>query len=320
MKVFVYPTMLVFIISILHSCSTNTVIKNNNISQYKRTLPSGKVGQVVKRKQFAYQHSNECKTSIWVSYEVSRESLVKNFERTEDFRKDPLILGMQATLKDYEHSGYDRGHLARAALFTSDRSDMSNTFLLSNIIPQNPYNNRHGSWRKIERLEYQNILERGKLYIISGPIYENNPKRIGPSKVCVPTYVFKVIYDLDNKREAIGFIVPNNIESKQINPLVFTVDEVEKITGLDFFHELSIEEQSLLESSVDLTSWNNANYEYKNLSYQKTHKKYDSDDSYLDDGYNCGQKIYWTPKKYCYAVKNNRKKRVKRICCVHFLK
>lgn len=227
---------------------------------------------------------------------------------------------MQATLKDYEHSGYDRGHLARAALFTSDRSDMSNTFLLSNIIPQDPYNNRHGSWRKIERLEYKNILERGKLYIISGPIYENNPKRIGPSKVCVPTYVFKVIYDLDNKREAIGFIVPNNIESKEINPLVFTVDEVEKITGLDFFHELSIEEQSLLESSVDFSSWDNAISKNYKLSKQKNLMNYDDNDFYLDDGYNCGKEIYWTPRKYCYAVKKNVKKRVKRKCCELFLK
>src|SRR5690606_30989343 len=110
--------------------------------------------------------------------------LIKKVERTNDFRPDPLITSHQATLNDYKGSGYDRGHLARADLYTKSLEAMSESFVLSNMVPQLPYNNQNGSWRRVEDLEYKNIQNRGSLLIVSGPIFSTSkPAKIGQGKV-----------------------------------------------------------------------------------------------------------------------------------------
>jgi endonuclease G len=88
------------------------------------------------------------------------------------------------------------------------------------------------------------------LFVITGPIYDPSGKNrtIGPDRVAVPSYFYKIVYDRGTSR-AVGFILPNaNIGSK-INDLQFyakPISQIEAATGLTFFSGLDFRAQAFL--------------------------------------------------------------------------
>jgi endonuclease G len=93
---------------------------------------------------------------------------------------------------------------------------------------------------------------------VSGPIYtESDTKRIGKTGVRVPSAFFKVIIApyLDTPR-GIGFIYPNMTSPGNMQNYSMTIDEVEKITGFDFFYNLPDEIESAVESKASFKEWN----------------------------------------------------------------
>lgn len=221
----------------------------------ERTHPTGKNGPLIRREGYSLQYNHECRIPHWVSYLMKDTDLIKNVKRTNDFREDKDLKGPQASLKDYKRSGYDRGHLARAGLFTKSKKVMSETFILSNIIPQDSYMNQTGAWRKLEDFEYDSIKSFGEVMIVSGPVTGPNMQRIGENEVCVPNAVYKVLYKEKPKPSAIAFIIPNYRTSLPFTAYAVTVDELEEITGIDFLHELNDSIEKKVESKFDFTDW-----------------------------------------------------------------
>ena len=78
---------------------------------------------------------------------------------------------------------------------------------------------------------------------------------IGTNKVVVPEAFFKIILCLEGKPKGIGFVVKNNAGTKKKDQYVNTIDEVERITGYDFFSSLpdSIEEK--VEAYANINDW-----------------------------------------------------------------
>lgn len=217
--------------------------------------PRGKSGQTVRREGYTLQYNNDCKIPHWVSYVVDKESLSGNISRTNDFRPDPEIRGPQASLEDYRRSGYNRGHMARAGLYTTSRKLKSETFILSNIVPQEGYMNQNGAWRKAEDFEEDAIVRFGELQIISGPVLDPNMQRIGPNEVCVPNYLFKVLYRGGINPQGIAFVIPNFRTSESYRVYAVSIDEVERLTGLDFLSDLPDREERAVEARFDFTAW-----------------------------------------------------------------
>lgn len=220
-----------------------------------RTLPTGKTGPVISREGYALQYDGECKISFWVSYSMSEQDLVKNAKRTNDFRPDPEIKVPQAQLTDYKNSGYDRGHMGRAGIFTRSKKVMSESFILSNIVPQDSYMNQQGAWRRLEDFEYLNIQKQKNVLIVSGPIMGPNMQTIGKNEVCVPNHVYKVIYRAGERPSAIAFIIPNFRAEGTFLSYAVSVDVLEKETGLDFFHELPDKIESKIEARFNASDW-----------------------------------------------------------------
>lgn len=86
------------------------------------------------------------------------------------------------------------------------------------------------------------------------------PKTIGEltysDRVAVSDAFYKVILrKTDSDRSAIGFMMPNKAGHKPLKKYAVSVDEVEKITDIDFFVALpdSIEEK--VESKYNLKDW-----------------------------------------------------------------
>lgn len=180
----------------------------------------------------------------------------KRVERSDNFRVDPKVKNRSASLDDYRGSGYDRGHLAPAADFTFDEVAMDESFLLSNISPQVPNMNR-GVWKKIEGIVRDWAGTYEVIHIVTGPVFEDsNTEKIGPNSITVPDKFYKIAmrYSGDNY-EAIAFLVPNTQISAPISSYIAAIDEIEEITGLDFFHTLDDQVEHQAESVFNFDNW-----------------------------------------------------------------
>lgn len=192
----------------------------------------------------------------WVAYHLTRDELYGTFERGDTFRKDPLVPTGSATPDDYRSSGYDRGHLIPAADLSWSEEAMEGSFYMSNMSPQVPDFNR-GVWSKLEATVRNFADKEMAVYVVTGPVLTDGPyKTIGKNQVSVPNFFYKVILDYQEPEyKAIGFLLPNEGSKQDLTSFAVTVDEVEQVTGIDFFHRLNDKEEDLLEATLDLSKW-----------------------------------------------------------------
>jgi endonuclease G len=136
-----------------------------------------------------------------------------------------------------------------------DAEAMRESNLFTNICPQDRSLNS-GLWNKIEQDCRRWAKKHGDLYIVCGPIFLNSEHAtIGENRIVVPEAFFKVILCLKDKPKAIGFIVRNNEGKKNRDQYINTVDEVERITGIDFFPALQDDIEDEVEAYADIDDW-----------------------------------------------------------------
>ena len=227
-------------------------------------LPSNN-GQVVNRLGYAFSYSEKHEQPLWIMYELTKkEVLTKVAKRRDNFRKDPLVKTGSALLTDYKGSGYDRGHLAPAADMAWSVEAMSESFFLSNMSPQNPSLNR-GLWAQLESKCRDWAVANDSVYIITGPVIRPNYSFIGPNKVTVPQWYYKICVSV-KKQQAIAFLIPNSKPQKKLSEFVVSIDKLEEATGLDFLDKLPKKVESKIEAHSDIAQWNMA----KGNSIKKT--------------------------------------------------
>ena len=152
------------------------------------------------------------------TYQAKNESVT----RTNDFRKDPRIKN-SPTPDDYTSTGYDRGHLTPAA-DSATAEQMSDTFLMTNMTPQEPTVNRT-PWRLLE----VKVRDMPYTYVVTGAIYSFPAKTIGTHNVSVPVSYYKIVYLKDGKIQV--FEAQNTPKSLVVDS---TLKEVEKKSGIKF--------------------------------------------------------------------------------------
>ena len=209
-------------------------------------------GEIIEHSYYTLSYLEKHEQPEWVSYKLSPQFLKGNTSRTDNFRADNKVSTGSAQLADYKGSGYDRGHLVPAGDMKYSYLSMSETFFLSNISPQNPSFNR-GGWKKLESLVRGWASEK-EIHIVTAGVLEDNLNRIGYNRVSVPLYFYKVIYS-PSTNEMIGFVMPNKKINADLKTYVKTVDQVEDITGIDFFYDIQDDVENKLESIVNLKLW-----------------------------------------------------------------
>jgi len=247
---------LLFVIIVLSNivvkCQSESVNPKNNISSVD-TMFMPKGDEIVYHKYYALDYNEEAEVANWVAYYLTPDELIKKVDRTNNFRFDPLVPTGSAQLIDYKYSGYDRGHLAPAGDFTFDYTAMSESFYLSNMIPQNKSLNR-GKWAQLERYTRGITKQKKGLYIITGPVLKGATKTIGIDSVVVPTYVYKILYS-PNDMTVIAFLMPNKKVHGVLLEFVISIDELERLTGINFLYQLDDTIESDIESDVNTIGW-----------------------------------------------------------------
>lgn len=185
----------------------------------------------------------------WVAYLLTKDETIKAVERSDKFKADPLIPETDLS-KDYAKSGYDRGHLAPAADMGFSKITMLESFYYSNMSPQVPAFNR-GIWKQLETQVRDWATANDSICVVTGPIFSDSMKTIGPHLVAVPYAYYKVLLDCHKGKErGIGFIIPNAGSSEKLSFFMVAIDEAELLTGLDFFPALEDKVEERIEEEV----------------------------------------------------------------------
>jgi len=189
---------------------------------------------------FTVLYSGVTKTPIFVAERLNRAELedAKNEKRTNRFFADArLPAAERAQLEDYKGSGYDRGHMAPAADMPTAQA-MAQSFSLANMVPQAPVNNRK-SWAGIEKATRKFALRaKGDVYVFTGPVFDKTSGAIGPDKVRVPKYLYKLVYDESTGR-AWAHWIENTDEARATKPISY--QELVRRTGIEFLPSVSIQ-------------------------------------------------------------------------------
>ncbi len=248
----------------IHSYADRPVIEEADRSL--RTFLPTSSGEIIHHTYYSLSYVEKNEQAEWTAYYMDRKMLnVPNLPRYEYFDPDYMVTTKSAYHRDYINSGYTRGHLVPAGDMAFDTTAMRESFLMSNISPQLRECN-NGVWKELEENIRDWTYKAENLYIITGPIFNGPRKTIGKeNKVAVPDAFYKVLLDYnDPEKKALGVIIPNEISNRRLEEYMVTIDEVEKITGLDFFNEMinDIEEEKL-ESFIDKKKWNVSDKRYQ---------------------------------------------------------
>ena len=212
--------------------------------------------QILQKSSYITSYNKDTKIPNWVAWNLSGNHTDGPYKRMGYFYEEEYVPQPRATLEDYRGSGWSRGHMCPAGDNKWDERAMYDTFSLVNVCPQNA-NLNSGLWNSIE-MDCRNWARKfGDIYIICGPVFMNREHEvIGVNKVLVPEAFFKVVLCLNGKPKGIGFIVRNTDGTKKRDLFYNSIDQVERITGMDFFPSLPDNIEDVVEATADINDWN----------------------------------------------------------------
>lgn len=191
---------------------------------------------------YSVWYSGAARSPIFAAEYLSPARVARAYDRDAragDFRPDlRLPRSIRAELYDYRGSGYDRGHLAPSGDMGTAQAD-SETFLLTNIVPQDPQLNRN-LWAAVEKA-VRALARHRSVFVVTGVLWmAHDNATVGHGRVRVPAYLYKLVYDVD-RNAAAAYLVANapGRRHRQIS-----LAELQELAGLEFFP--SVRQPSLL--------------------------------------------------------------------------
>ena len=218
-------------------------------------LPTSTTGQIVHHKNYSLSYSEPHEQAEWVAYELKASHLSSTNHKRPYFEIDKAVKTGAAHWRNYKQSGYDRGHLCPAGdrRFTKEAHD--ETFLTSNISPQEHQFNS-GVWNRLEQKVRYWARKNDGVFVVTGGVLNNNLRTIGSENVAVPNQFYKVILDRTNgKTKVLAFLVDHKDSDLPLYKFVVSVDKVESLTGIDFFPQLDDDIENQLEASSSYKNW-----------------------------------------------------------------
>lgn len=216
-------------------------------------LPTNNKGLTIKHTYYTLSYCSIYRQAEWVAYSLTPMLINGSQKRASKFMADPKITDAVGP-SSYTKSGYDRGHLCPAADMKLNSVSMNETFYMSNMSPQAPSFNR-GIWSKLEDKVRDWALQKNGVYVVTGPLLNKTCGLVARS-ITVPCAFYKIIFKQTKEgAEAIAFMLPNAGSSLPLKNFVISIDELEALTGLDFFAALPDEEEEKFESRVLTNNW-----------------------------------------------------------------
>jgi endonuclease G len=128
---------------------------------------------------------------------------------------------------DYNHSGYDRGHIRSDGSTDWDIEALKTTYSMVNIWAQTPTLNRK-VWSKAEKYSRYVARKLGNVDVLNITVIPNRYKTIGRHKIAVPKAFYKIIYNEDeNFRRCFYFEnIDYNVEQDRLKQHIVDCDKI----------------------------------------------------------------------------------------------
>lgn len=160
-----------------------------------------------------------------------------------------------------------------SADLTRSRRAMTNSFIFSNMAPQHDRFNQ-GIWARLESKVRAWAVVADGVYVVTGAVFDKdengqrdedaNADLMSPTdRVAVPTHFFKIILHVRPSGfiDTISILLPHMDENVgSTNTYLFNhitkIDEIEALTGIDFFPELPDQRETAVEALKSPGLWN----------------------------------------------------------------
>lgn len=242
------------------------IVQIDSLSEnYALEIPQGNTfnsDQLLQRKSYICLYDSAKRCAKWSSWHLTKEHADGPYKRKQlhiqgGYLEDGDNLINRQLLSDWtDVKGYDHGHLCPSGDNKWDLDAMKQTFYLSNMCVQNSQLNQ-GPWERLESTCREWAKKFGELYIICGPIFEKSSNYSIGNNLHTPNAFFKVVYRPNPEPLGIGFVYDNitpDIDDK-LEMHTKSIDEIESITGYDFFWSLPDDIENEVEASADLKMW-----------------------------------------------------------------
>lgn len=204
-------------------------------------IPS-QTDQLLCRDAFVNGYDYSTKSPAWSMAYVTKSSLkgyhsrdARRYENDEEVPR--RYIGWSSA---YRGSGHDHGHLTSNSVADYSIKAQQQSFLTSNLAPQDPKLNRYG-WKALEKRIRDAIKRSGEGYIITGLIYAYGPQEDAVKLkygITVPTHWYKALY-LPRSKKVYGYLMPNGaVKANEIQRYVVSIDAIEEKAGVDLFPAL----------------------------------------------------------------------------------
>ena len=210
---------------------------------------------IIRHKHFFLSYSEEHEQAEWAAYYLTRNTHYQRRYERPYFKQDPLIETESAHWNNYKDTGYDKGHLVPAGDMRFSEEAYRDTFLTSNIAPQNKEFNA-GVWNRLEQKIRYWADKYEALFIVTGGILHDNMITIGKEEVAVPDYFFKIVVRAQNNAFVmIPFLVQKKKSDASLYTFATTIDEIERITGIDFNEKLTERIEEKIKKELSYKEW-----------------------------------------------------------------
>lgn len=243
--------LILMVLTTLISC-----VQRQKVSGASVEVPVPIKGEIVlEKKAYKVSYNKKTKCPNWVAWKLIAEHVDGPYKRLSNFHEEEKVPKPRATLQDYRGSGWSRGHMCPAGDNKWDSVAMYESFSLVNVCPQDSRLNS-GVWNSVEMDCRKWAKKYGEVYIVCGPVFMNKKhETIGANEVVVPEAFFKVVLCLTGEPKAFGIVVRNTEGTKKKDLYYNTVDQVERITGYDFFPALPDDIENRVEAKANIKDW-----------------------------------------------------------------
>jgi endonuclease G len=210
---------------------------------------------IIRHKHYFLSYSEKHEQAEWAAYYLTGNTKQQLRYERPYFQQDPLVDTESAHWRNYKDTGYDKGHLVPAGDMRFSEEAYKDTFLTSNVAPQNKAFNA-GVWNRLEQKIRYWADKYTALFIVTGSILHDNLISIGDEGVSVPDYFFKIVVRVQKDGLVmIPFLIPNAKSDAPLYTFATTIEKIEQITGIDFNQKLVDRIEEKIQKELSYKEW-----------------------------------------------------------------
>ena len=220
-------------------------------------------------RNYSYYYSPDDRIAVWVAYPLNKGLIGGSFGRTDEWVADPKIpTRYQQIIERGYKGGYERGHQIPSA-DRQQSDDNAQTFYFTNSTPQ--LGSLNGvAWEALEGKVREWSYSVDTLYVVTGADIHGSTKTASDNngnEVTVPVGYFKALLARGVKDPSANktggyagiafYFEHRSYSSSTVMEQFMTIDELEDMTGYDFFVNLParVGESVAAQVESEVISW-----------------------------------------------------------------